>query len=241
MRKKCILLGTVAIAAGMAASADAGSLGTYGDVTITGDGYELTSVDGGTGFPNPHPTAYAGVYTNTSSLTPDTLTELSVDYEMQEASFENGAPRFSIGDSSGNEAYIYFGNTTNGFNFTDPNAGSSSLNSTGNYADLLSGELRVESNGFGGLNTSNTPMTWSQFLTADGGIAGSAAIAFITVDLDGGDGALGTQEMLLNNLDINGTIYSAPAVPLPAPIYAVPVLMAGLGVLQLRKRRTTAA
>src|SRR6202042_2243068 len=123
----------------------ADSIGTYGDTTVvtgpdSNPAWQLTSDSSG-------PNTFSGVYLNvTSLLTPATLTELSADYVMLNGTFDNGAPRFSIGDTTmnaNNEAYIYWGTPTSGGDFTDPNNGNSNYANTGNYVDPASSDIRV--------------------------------------------------------------------------------------------------
>jgi hypothetical protein len=218
----------------------ADSIGTYGDTTVvtgpdSNPAWQLTSDSSG-------PNTFSGVYLNvTSLLTPATLTELSADYVMLNGTFDNGAPRFSIGDTTmnaNNEAYIYWGTPTSGGDFTDPNNGNSNYANTGNYVDPASSDIRVYSNGFGGDNTPNTGQTWSEFLASDG--VASTQIGFISIDLDGGGGNLGSQVMDTTDFDINGVTYtpSASSVPEPATLGMMLPLFAGFAVAGLRRRKT---
>ena len=192
--------------------------------------YKLVSDTSGIG--------YAGIYdVTTGILTVSQLLDLEANYEMTAGTFGGGAPRFSIGDTTNNannEAYIYGGTPTGGGGFTDPNAGSGALNGTGNYADLSSADLRVEVNGFGGINQPNTYITWAQFVAE----AGSTDIGFISLDLDGG--FTGTQQMLVDNFTVNGTVVSdrASAVPEPSAVillFTMIALVAGKSYLRLRR------
>ena len=66
--------------------------------------------------------------------------------------------------------------------------------------------------------------------------------AQVTVDLDAG--FAGTQVMELNDININGNIFTAPSVsgvPLPASFWGGSLLFAGIGTQQLLKRRRRAA
>lgn len=194
-----------------ASLASADSIGVYGDTqTVTGpDGnpaWQLTSDASG-------PNIYSGVYdTITGPLTSSTLTQLSADYVMLTGTFDGGAPRFSLTDGSGNEAWIYFGTPAGGGTFTDPNSGNTSYANTGNYADLASPDVRVYSDDFGGDNNPNFGQTWAQFVALTGG----TQIDYISVDLDGGWAAAGNQVMDLTDFDVNGTVYAPSAVPEPA-------------------------
>jgi hypothetical protein len=96
----------------------------------------------------------------------------------------------------------------------------------GNYADLLSSDLRVYNDGFGGQNTPNSGETWSQFIAA----VGSTDVGFISLDLDGG--FTSSQEMLVSDFQVNNA--DLTATPLPA---ALPLFMGGLGMIGLVRRR----
>jgi hypothetical protein len=220
-----------------ASLASADTIGTYGDTTVvtgpdSNPAWQLTSDSTG-------PNAYSAVYvTVTGPLTPDTLTELEADYVMLTGTFGGGAPRFSLIDTTSNpnnEAYIYFGTPTSGGTFTDPNNGNTNYANTGNYADSLSSDVRVYSNGFGGYGDGNTGQTWAQFL-ADPGV-GTTQIGYISLDLDGG--FTGSQVMDTTDFNVNGTIYAPSASPIPEPaglglMACVFAAMAGAG---LRRRR----
>lgn len=209
--KRTLPLYLLALAAIGAPYAYADNFGTYGDVSVENAGpptvYQLTSDTSGVG--------YAGIYDLiTGMLTVSQLVDLEANYEMTAATFGGGAPRFSIGDTTNNtnnEAYIYWGTPTGGGSFSDPNAGSGTLNGTGNYADLASADIRVYVNGFDGINTPNTGITWAQFVAE----AGSTDIGFISLDLDGG--FTGTQQMLVDSFTVNGAVLSNQAPPVPEP------------------------
>ena len=137
-------------------SAQADSLTTYGDATVTtgpnGTGWTLTSDNTGNG--------YSGIrVTVTNPLTVSSLTQLSASYQTLQGTFHGGAPRFGLRDSLGNQAWIYWGTPTGGGSFSDPLAGA--FGSTGNYASLVSPDIRVYSNNFGGFNQPNTGVTCS--------------------------------------------------------------------------------
>jgi len=210
----------------MSSVANASSIQTYGDAVFDNPGYTLTSDPTGVG--------YAGIYYDYSAspITLNSITNLSADFQMLQGTISGGAPRFSIIDTTNNtfnEAYVFFGTPAGGGSFTDPTPGA--LENTGNDASLASTDLRVQINGFNGDSTGASYITWSQFLAQDG----SALVAFITIDEDGGFSA--TQQVFVNNFDVTTT----SATPLPA---ALPLFATGLGALGLfswRSKRKAAA
>ena len=197
--------------------------GQYGNVQTVPGGYQLTS--------SASPYTYAGLYFDFDpGLTLSSLTTLSADYTMTQGSFAVGSPRFSLFDSSNGAAYIYFGtrDASTGL-FSDPQTGT-----TGNYADLLSSDLRVECNGFAGCGSPGyPPITFAQFVAQ----AGSTGIASITLDLDGG--YVGTQQLLVSEFNVNGNLYGAPAaVPEPATWAMMLIGFGGVGFQMRRQRRS---
>jgi hypothetical protein len=162
-----------------------------------------------------------------TTLSLDTLSQLSADYKMTEGTFGGGAPRFTFFDFNGNSGYVYWGTPQGGGTFTDPNAGNWA--NTGNYADPTSTDLRVALNGFGGQSTANTYETYAQAEAT----VGTTEIQYITLDLDGG--FTGTQQMLADNFTVNGESFNAQAVPEPASFSLL-----GIGALALLRRRRRA-
>ncbi|MFI4966828.1 MAG: PEPxxWA-CTERM sorting domain-containing protein [Caulobacterales bacterium] len=235
MIKRLLLAAASVAVLSMPLAAQADTFGKYGDVSVVNSGpvsdpivFQLTSAV---------TPGYAGIYlTPSSPLLLNQITTLSLDYQMTAGSFGGGAPRFSIADSTNNatnEAYIYFGTPMGGGSFTDPNAGS--FANTGNYANLASGDLRVAVNGFDGINTPNSFITWAQFVAE----AGTTSVGAVYVDLDGG--FAGTQRMLADNFTVNGSVFDATApVPEPATWAMMLVGFGGLGAM-MRRRRTQAA
>jgi hypothetical protein len=200
-----------------AASANATTYHTYGDVTTSSSGFLATSTN---------PSGYGGITIDftANQFAVSTLTTLSADYQMMQGNFGGGAPRFSIFDASFNNlAYIYFGTPLGGQSFADPLAGAAG--NTGNYADLSSSDVRVY--------VGNTGETWAQFVAASGG----ALVGYVTLDLDGG--FTGTQQALFNNFTVNDTVIAAP-VP-EASTWAMLILgFAGVGFMAYRRRNQTA-
>jgi hypothetical protein len=209
-----------------AASANASAILTYGDVTSGPSGYTITSDPNGTG--------YGGIYYDysTSPILLNSITNLSADFQMTQGTIGGGAPRFSIGDTtnnSSNEAYIYFGTPAGGGSFTDPLPGQ--LQNTGNYASLLSTDIRVQVNGFNGDSTGAGYETWSQFIANDG----LALVGFVSLDVDGGFSA--TQQALVNNFTVTSL---AGAVPEPSTWAMLILGFAGLGFMAYRRKNKMA-
>src|SRR4029453_320553 len=93
----------VAVFAASTMNAHAAAFHTYGDVTVSPDGYLTTSSN---------PTGYGGLVLDfTATPFPlSRLPSLSGDYQMTQGTFGGGSPRFSIFDTSGNfAAWVYFG------------------------------------------------------------------------------------------------------------------------------------
>jgi hypothetical protein len=172
-------------------------------------------------------------YTPPTALTVGQLITLSANYEMIAGTFGNGAPRFSLIDTTNNtnnEAYIYWGTPNGGGSFSDPNPGAWA--GTGNYADLSSTDVRVYSNGFGGVNTPNTGETWADFVAQ----VGTVQIGFVSLDVDGGFSAV--QQVDVDNFTVNSDVYDAAAAAAPEPgtIALLGLGLSGVGLLRYRRR-----
>lgn len=111
----------------------------YGDVQVVSGSsstpvFQLTS-DTATALP------YGGIYFDfPTGLAASSLTQLSADYQMVKGSFGGGSPRFTLLDGVGGAAYVYFGTPNGDGTVRNPLAGA--FGSTGNYADILSGDAR---------------------------------------------------------------------------------------------------
>ncbi|HEV2576473.1 MAG TPA: PEP-CTERM sorting domain-containing protein [Acidobacteriaceae bacterium] len=206
------------------------SFGTYGETSVvSGPGgtpvYQLTS------NPADAPNNYSGIYVQfNSAVALSALTTLSADFDVTQGTLGNGAPRFSIGDNSNNEAYVYFGTPVGGGALTDPTPGS--WESTGNVVD--STDLIVQNNGFGGGSTGASYETWAQFLSQEG----TVDINYITVDEDGGFSS--TQTTDINNFNVNGTLYNAPAAaatPEPSSLLLLGTTLCGAAGYVFRRRK----
>jgi hypothetical protein len=213
-----VLCGVItAVAMTAAGSLQAATFGTYGDTFSNGTNFDLTSY-GSSGA------GYSGLYIIPGgALTLSGITQLSADYNMLAGSFAGGAPRFGIADTNAgpnNQVWAYWGTPTGGGTFVNPNSNGTPGN-TGNYADLLSTDIRFYSNGFGGFNSPNIGVTWADLLSH----VGSVTVAYILLDLDGG--WKGDQHLLVNNFTVNGDVL---ATPLPA---ALPLFATGLGAMGL--------
>jgi len=195
-----------------------------------GPAYQLTSLSSGS------PT-YSGLYLELSTpMSVNSLVQLSADYVMTEGTFGGGAPRFSLVDGSGNEAYIDWG-TPSGFNFSDPNFGNTTFANTGNYADLTSTDVRVYSNDFAGVDLPNTGETWAEFVAAvdaNGSTILDNEIADVSLDLDGG--FTGTEQMDVRDYDVNGEVLSPAPAPEPGSLALLGTALLALGLWRRRKK-----
>ncbi|MGN6590232.1 MAG: VPLPA-CTERM sorting domain-containing protein [Sphingomicrobium sp.] len=210
--------------------AQAATYATYGDAFNNGTAFDLTSY-GSSGV------GYSGLEMQPSgTLTLGAITQLSSDYNMISGSFGGGAPRFTLFDQNLNAVYAYWGTPLGGGSFANPVPDGTPSN-TGNYADLLSTDVRFYSNGFGGLNSPNSGLTWAQLVAA----VGSTDVTWVTLDLDGG--FTGDQHLLVNNFAVNGDVFSAApsTTPLPAALPMFATGMAGLGLLRWRRKNKSAA
>jgi hypothetical protein len=224
--RSSILLAAAVICSLSSVAARADSFGVYGDTTVSGTYFDLTSSStSGSG--------YSGIYILTNGdITLNAITQLSADYDMINGSFGGGAPRFSIGDTTNNianEIYAYWGTPAGGGAFNNPIA-DKTIGNTGNYADLTLSDFRFQINGFGGVNTGNAYLTWSQ-VVAD---VGNVAVGFVSVDLDAG--FTGDQELLVNNFTLNSDVDSPPVASTPLPA-ALPLFAGGLGLIGMVGRR----
>jgi len=178
--------------------------------------------------------------TITNPLTVADLLTLSADYKMTTGTFGGGSPRFTLEDASGiGTAYIYWGTPTGGGSFSDPNAGSVGLVSTGNL--VATSDIRVYDNNFNGDGaSSNFGLTWTQFVANNGNVN----LGDVYLDLDGGWSMEGGQQMLVNNFTVNNQVFTAEVAPVPGPIVGAGfpgLMMAFGGLLAWRRRRNQAA
>ena len=238
--KKSLIVSFLSLLAvlSLAGIATADTLSTYGDVSVIStpntppppaepNSWQFTSNVQGAG--------YAGLDLNISgNLTVSNLTMLSANYLMTQGAFNGGSPRFTLFDQGQNSAWIYWGTPQNGGTFSDPNGGTA-WGSTGNLADLLSSDIRVYSNGFGGYGNGNTGVTWATFLAN----VGDTKISDITLDLDGG--WLSTQQMLVSSMTVNDQVYEASgATPEPSTLVMMGSGIIGLAGLLRRKLHASA-
>ena len=220
-----VLIASSILVGSSAARADTFHLYSSGDNVVVGSAFQLTSDVTGAG--------YGGMYLSiTNPLTVSGLTALSADYKMTEGTFTNGSPRFTLFDpSETGAAYVYWGTPTGGGSFSDPTAGV--FANTGNYASLLSSDVRVYDNNFAGDgHNGNIGETWAQFVAAQG----SNSLGFITIDLDGGL-VNHPQQALVNNFRVNDEIFTAtPAVPEPSTWAMMVLGFAGVGFMAYRRK-----
>ncbi|MBA2588430.1 MAG: PEP-CTERM sorting domain-containing protein [Alphaproteobacteria bacterium] len=200
--------------------------GTYGSTTVNGGNFDIVS--------NPTTMPYGGLYyhADPGSLTVGGLTTLSATYDMTTGSFGAGSPRFTLFDAAETgSAYLYFGTPLGGGSFTNPSP-NNVFSSTGNYADLASLDLRVESNGFNGYNNQNHYVTFADFLASVGRASG---ISYVFLDLDGGYAT--TQELLIASFRVNAEKFTAAPAAVPEPM-TLTLFGAGLaGAAALRRRK----
>jgi hypothetical protein len=209
----------------MSLQSHAATFGTYGDAFDNGAGaYDLTS-SGSSGV------GYSGLYIKPTGLQLGDITQLSADYNMLAGPFTGGSPRFSIADFSNNQVYAYWGTPLGGGSFADP-LPNGTPGSTGNFADLSSPDLRFYSNGFGGLNSPSTGLTWSQLVAA----VGSVPVWYVFLDLDSGWTG-NDQHLLVSNFTLNGDVMPTP-LPAALPLFAS--VLVGAGWLVRRRRKQAA-
>lgn len=225
MKRGAWVLGAILAVSATGAAARADTFMTYGDITVVGGNFQLTSSPSGA-------FGYAGFqdHITTSVLTPSTLTNLSAEYEMTLGAFGDTAPHFTLYDESYNAALIYWGTPAGGKSFADPYAGVPGLHGTGNLADLSSSDLRVFSYGFGGFDTTDpTGVTWKTFVNQ----VKNVPITYVALDLDGATYDAPPQTMLVSYFAVNDDVLSA--VPLPASAWGGLALLGGLAIVRRRK------
>jgi hypothetical protein len=220
MRKVLLFVGAMALSSPALAQV---TQGQYGDVQTVPGGYQLTSDVSAS-------TPYAGIYFSFGpGFMLSDLTTLSANYTLNEGTFGVGSPRFTIFDDTANPAnaaYIYFGTPNPDGSFSDAGTGT-----TGNYADLLSTDIRVECNGFVGCTTVYPGTTFADFVAQ----AGSTGIGAITIDVEGGYAMpLGRQQLTISDFTVNG--YHFGAVPEPATWAMMLVGFGGIGIAMRRRR-----
>jgi hypothetical protein len=230
--KKGLFVAILAVVAivGAGSSAQANVFNPYWNVSVTnsvnGPVWLITS-----DHDNPYPSTLCcgglELQLTGPTFTLNDLTTLSAMYETMQGTFGGGSPRFTIFDMSFNSAWLYWGTPQGGGTYTDPTPGS--FASTGNLADDM---IAVYVDGFGGVNSPNTPMTMLAFKA----LAGSTAISYITLDVDGG--WLSTQQLITNAFTVNDAVYN-PTLSAPEPaawaMTAIAFLsLLGLGLMRRR-------
>jgi hypothetical protein len=205
---------TLTFTSGMA-SADV--VTPFGDTTGTGP-WDLSSTS----------TTYSGLdVALTTPITFSTLATLSLTFTDISGGADGGSPRLELYTSGSDYFTVYIGtppnfNDNNPATFTTSFSGTNLNNGTNNSSFQLS----------------NTYQTLSSLEAT----YGSDLINDVQLQVDGGWAANGTQELVVNSLDINGTNYNTSATPLPPTL---PLFAAGIGCLGLfgwrRNRKNTAA
>ena len=231
MHKFGIIIGGTAIAIVLAFATPpvrAGiSYSTYGETALTSGPATDPVVLQLTSDTSQGHAGYAGIAGQVNGLlTLDTLSQLNAQYEMTTGTINGGAPRFSIIDTtnnSSNEMYIYWGTPQPGGSFTDPNVGTWA--NTGNLADALSSDARIQINGFGGVNTGSTYITYAQAEE----LVGNVSIGYVTVDLDGG--FAGKQVMITDDFTVNGAVLQASSLSTPEPSSLLLGIVGALGIV----------
>jgi hypothetical protein len=208
-------------ASGASAAPFTGTISTFGNTTGTGP-WDLTSepVGPGSGL------AIAA----TSSITFSQLTDIDAVFQDIAGGAYGGSPRFSIG-FVGNPNFLHIAlGTSPNFNDSDPalfTAGWSGTNVIGN-----NDTGRYDLSQFGG-------SVFTDYAAALA-LLGNLSIEEIDIVVDAGWGPNGRQELLLCNMNINGTSFGTGCSTREVDDAAtLPVMAAGmaLGFLALRRKR----
>jgi hypothetical protein len=214
--KKILLVTAFAVVAFVPSFANADTVTPFGDTTGTGP-WDLTSTSSTSSGIDIVPTA---------TLTFSQLTTLSTIFTDISGGAYGGAPRFSVGLQDGpNEFFVHIVLGTSP-NFTDSNPAT--------FTSTFSGFNVIGNNDIGRYDVSQfggSPFTdYATALT----LVGSLTVDEILLVLDGGWGANGTQEMIVNSLNINGTNFTTSATPLPSTWLMLLSGFVGLGFFAYR-------
>jgi hypothetical protein len=206
------LLGGALVALALAPGlALADTVTPFGNTTGTGP-WDLSSTA----------TTYSGLdVALTSPTTFSALTTLSLTFTDISGGAYGGSPRLELYTSGSDYFTVYLGtppnfNDSNTTTFTTNFSGTNLNNGTTNSVFQLSNTLET--------------------LAALQATYGSDLINDVQLQVDGGWGANGTQELIVSSLNINGTNYTS-TTPLPAALPLFATGIGGSGLLGWRRKR----
>jgi hypothetical protein len=198
-----LLIPGLLAAAALPAIAAAGGYTLFGNATYVSPGHnsnravQLVS--------NANTGVYSGIdFTVPAGLTINNLNQLSTDYNFTAASCALGSPRFGITLASNPNAaiFVYIGPPPN-YTGCPPNV----WTNTGN---LLTPTSLVDATQYGGA-------FYEPWATVQAAFSGQVVTDIFLVS-DNGSGTGGSQTVLIDNTDVNGTLYTYE----PAPALADP-------------------
>jgi hypothetical protein len=195
-----LMLASLALIQGSTAVANHGGYHLFGDAMLVSGGNpgmaaQLRSI--GTG---PQTATFGGVDFDTpTTLTIAQLNVLATDYKFTSNTCGGGSPRFQI-NVGGANIFVYIGPA--------PNYTGCATNTWESTGDLLTATSRVDTSQLPGGSQNDT---WGEAQAR----YGSLLVTGIQLVADGGwffGGLGGTQTVLVDNVNVNGTIYTFDAV-----------------------------